>query len=51
MFGRTMLVAGAAVMAVGAAAQEIEWHSSYAAALAEARDSGKPLIVAFRCVP
>jgi hypothetical protein len=27
------------------------WHSDYAAARAEARRTGKPLFVAFRCEP
>lgn len=36
-----------------AAAQdnELTWHESYAAARAEAESTGKPLFVAFRCVP
>jgi hypothetical protein len=27
------------------------WHTDYASALAEAKRSGKPLFVAFRCEP
>lgn len=34
-----------------AAAQEIHWFNHYPDALAEARRTGKPLLVAFRCVP
>ncbi|MEM9015455.1 MAG: hypothetical protein AAGC68_00480 [Verrucomicrobiota bacterium] len=29
----------------------LKWHHSYAAALAEARESGKPLFLEFRCAP
>lgn len=41
------------VLSAGAWGQteEIGWHSTYGAALEEARETGKPLLVAFRCVP
>lgn len=34
-----------------AQAQELVWHTKYEIALQEARETGKPLLVAFRCVP
>ncbi len=32
-------------------AQKIYWHSDYSSALEEARETGKPLLISFRCVP
>jgi len=32
-------------------AENLPWHTDYTAALQEARDTGKPLLVAFRCIP
>jgi hypothetical protein len=31
--------------------KEINWHDSYAEAIAEAKTTGKPLFLEFRCVP
>ena len=30
---------------------EIFWHNKYETALKEAKETGKPLLVSFRCVP
>jgi hypothetical protein len=48
-----LIVAG---LALSAHAKELNprklgWHSDYASAKAEARRSGKPLMVVFRCEP
>lgn len=32
-------------------AKEFGWHNDYAAAKAEARRTGKPLLLVFRCEP
>lgn len=40
-----------AFFAMSAAAQELEWRADYNAALEEAKRSGKPLFLEFRCVP
>ncbi len=34
-----------------AAAQDIHWHTDYRAAREEARATGKPIFLAFRCAP
>jgi len=34
-----------------ASADDLTWHTSYPTALQEARETGKPLLVAFRCIP
>ena len=58
MFARTMSLA--ATLAVAAAIEtasaqapqdEIVWLESYDEALAEAKRSGKPILLTFRCVP
>jgi hypothetical protein len=55
MIQRTLMVAIAAVVCAvfSAHAQEtdIHWHHLYDDALKEASETGKPLFVAFRCVP
>jgi hypothetical protein len=33
------------------AQEKLRWHDNYAAARAEARKTGKPLLVEFRCAP
>ena len=41
-----------AVMALpGLAAAQLSWHNNYAEALAEAKETGKPLFINFRCAP
>ena len=37
--------------APGAAATDIFWHNNYGPALSEAKSTGKPILMAFRCVP
>lgn len=37
--------------AAGACAQQITWLNDYAAARAEAKKTGKPIFLAFRCSP
>jgi len=44
------LVVAAPVLAQGRP-QALGWHTDYAAARAEAKRTGKPLFVAFRCEP
>lgn len=34
-----------------AASEEIFWRSDYSRAMAEAHATGKPILIAFRCVP
>jgi hypothetical protein len=34
-----------------ACAQQIHWYDDYSAARAEARKTGKPIFLAFRCSP
>jgi hypothetical protein len=55
MTTRTVALLGAcALIVTTAAAQEAKrprWHRDYAAARAEARRTGKPLFVVFRCEP
>jgi hypothetical protein len=41
----------ASLLAAEARAQAPPWRTDYAAARAEARRTGKPLFVVFRCVP
>ena len=50
------VVAASLILAAPAFAQKVNpkatgWHTDYASALAEAKRSGKPLFVAFRCEP
>ena len=40
-----------AAFAWSAQAQQIHWHNDYAAAREEARKTGKPIFLAFRCAP
>jgi hypothetical protein len=53
----TFLVAGLLLLTNSALAVEpselkkFGWHTDYAAARAEAKRSGKPLMVVFRCEP
>jgi hypothetical protein len=35
----------------GATADDIFWHSTYESAMAEAKETGKPVFLEFRCVP
>jgi hypothetical protein len=46
----SLLLAGS-VVAAPPRPQAFGWHTDYAAARAEAKRSGKPLFVAFRCEP
>ena len=46
----TLLLAAPAVAQRGAP-KAAGWHTDYAAARAEARRTGKPLFVVFRCEP
>jgi hypothetical protein len=51
-----LVVAGFALIVHAVRAEELKpgkfgWHSDYALAKAEARRSGKPLMVVFRCEP
>lgn len=51
---RQGLFAGVCVFllhAQGAAAYDIFWHNNYDPALSEAKRTGKPIFIAFRCVP
>ncbi len=34
-----------------AAAQRLAWHTSYKEGRREAEETGKPLLISFRCVP
>jgi hypothetical protein len=47
LFATTILLSTGA----WAQAEDMKWHTEYQAALQEARESGKPLLVAFRCIP
>jgi hypothetical protein len=38
-------------VAAAASAQQINWFNDYAAARAEAKKTGKPIFLAFRCSP
>ena len=44
-----------AVVILGASslvmAQEIQWHTDYETARAEARKANKPMLIEFRCAP
>ncbi|QDU19285.1 hypothetical protein ETAA1_11910 [Urbifossiella limnaea] len=49
-------VAAAVLLPAAAAAQNVDpkqhgWHTDYAAAKAEARRTGKPMMLVFRCNP
>lgn len=41
----------AATNAVASEDAQLHWHHSYDEALAEAKETGKPLFVEFRCAP
>lgn len=47
--GVTALVGGTAAQGPARAQEDVVWHSDYTAAEKLARESGKPLFVAFRC--
>ena len=55
MIQRTLMVAVAAAMGAVSSAHALEtdihWHHLYEDARKEASETGKPLFVAFRCVP
>lgn len=42
------VVAGAFSPVAGA---QLTWHDTYEAAITEAKETGKPIFLAFRCVP
>jgi hypothetical protein len=52
---RVMSIAYIVAMVFGLGGQvradDLKWHTSYLVALQESRDTGKPLLVAFRCIP
>ncbi len=45
------LTAALALCALEAAATDIFWHSTYDSAMSEAKATGKPIFLEFRCVP
>jgi hypothetical protein len=49
----TGIFVAAMILGSGAWGQhdDLTWHTEYASALQEARDTGKPLLVGFRCIP
>lgn len=48
---RSLLVALLLAPLASLHAQKIFWHDNYPSALQEAAETGKPLLVSFRCVP
>ena len=46
-----LLLAPAAAAAQPVSAAKFGWHADYAAARAEARRTGKPIFLVFRCEP
>jgi hypothetical protein len=48
---RLLAAVVAMLVAAGAFAQQITWLNDYAAARAEAKKTGKPIFLAFRCSP
>ena len=46
-----LLLATAAPAQTGKAATKFGWHTDYEAARAEARRTGKPIFLVFRCEP
>lgn len=48
---RLFIALGAMLLASGAGAQQIHWFNDYSSAMMEARKTGKPIFLAFRCSP
>ena len=48
---RMLLVAAALSVCAAAGAQQLHWFNDYPAARDEARKTGKPIFLAFRCAP
>jgi hypothetical protein len=46
-----LVVAGASTAAPKPDAAKFGWHTNYAAAKAEAKRTGKPMMLVFRCEP
>lgn len=50
-FAALLTAAGFRVWAQEGLESELSWHTDYQEALAEAKRTGKPLFLEFRCVP
>ena len=50
-FARLLLFSALTAFPAGLAAQELHWFDSYDAALEEARRTGKPIFLEYRCSP
>ncbi len=48
---RAAIVLAVSLVTPLAAAQEIEWHTDYRSMIADARETGKPIFLSFRCAP